>query len=472
MQFEKRAIKREKKEKKKRSLKQLLIGLAAMVVVLALVLTYPLTWLTKRGLGEAQATIVITAKGIGHGLDPKGDPFEIDEIKDSVILQEAIWDMEMSNTLNVEDVARRISIRPIVSGDVLSRLTTPPEAGSLEVQDRTIYPNQFVVSLSDEGMPSLTETKALLDAVMEAYRSHLELEYVGEEVEPGYSQDSLMLLDYPEILMALGQQADSLVRRVEGYSAVMSEFTSYEGVTFGDILARCRLLRNTQITDMQSLVRYFCLTKDKSERITYERMALERSSVTLNAAQGAAEGIADMVRIYDNSTNYVVPSSETIGSMATGGNDGAFYSELTTQLIDAKQHTIDAKYNREQILKMIEKIEGDEMLSSTEKAAMTAAIDQSVLDTLTLMQSLRAQIDRMSKEYYDTHVTGEIKISSASYRIYTEGSLITNIIAILVLVGICLILYRVAAAKSYLLDGVLVKVKAFRAKLENKSEQI
>lgn len=457
---------KEKRPKKKYGRKQALIYLAVFSIVMALILTYPMAWISQGGMGESRAAIAITAKGIGRGVDPKGNPFEINKIKEERILKEAIKAAGMDGEVSAEDVSRRLSIQPVVSGNLLSRLTTPAEAGSLVVQETMVHPSQFVLSLADEGMPSPRKTTALLNAIMETYEAYLEQEYIGDTTEPSYSQENLMMLDYPEMLEALTLQANGLVRKAEHYAGRMSTFTSQNGLAFGDMVTQCYLLRDVQIGDMKSLVSHYALVKDDEMRSIYERMSLERSAVTLNAEQGVIAGMQEAVKVYDNTTNYIITAGQGLGGVATGDNS-AFYGQLTERLIDSKRRAIEIRYGREKTLLMLAKIEGERELTDAEYTQMLQRIDQGVQDVYAQIKELRALMDSMTKEYYESDVKGGINISAAGYQVYSEGSAPVSLIAVFVMAIICIVLYRIALRNRYRLWRLLGKVKIWMQKIED-----
>ena len=164
---------------------------------------------------------------------------------------------------------------------------------------------------------------------------------------------------------------------------------------------------------MQSLVKYYQLTKDPQNRISYDQMLLRRAAVVAGKLEGAELTASDIIAVYDNNSNYIFPSGDA-GNANLQPVENQFYSDLTSTLAQKQADYIDAKYSQQDILDAIDKMKGG-MLTGDRYNEVSKQITSGTSKVIGQMEALKTKAKEMAEEYYDTNIGNKIGVGSFSY---------------------------------------------------------
>ena len=432
-----------------------------LLILLALFITYPMSWLLHGQAGTASASITFSFSGIGKGLDPKGNRFDINEIKRESVLDAAIQKAGFQDRLTGKELSANLTITPVVSRNALTEIIKLSNVtGKTEtVAENIVYPSQYVIGLKDMGLPSILEQKKLLQSILEAYQEYLKKSYLLDvETEPAYSQQQIMQLDYPDMASVLYREADTLVRYASTFMTNTERFVSQEkGLAFSDLYEQSITIRDTDINNIRNVVDYFVLTRDISQRIKYEETLLKRANLSVSKANGRQWTLSDITTMYDNSDNYVMASGD-MNATQFSSQSNEYYDQLTNQLMESKAGVINAKYDVLEIQKRITKLQAADLGSFEyqNKIAETMADVESASKRLT---SIRTQIRTLAEEYYDLNIGSKITVSKVGYRFHAFGNPLLNLALLLALVALAILLNRWVREKGYLQYLKLIKEK-------------
>jgi hypothetical protein len=399
-----------------------------LILIIAILFTYGWPWAVSRQVGSTNADITIAFKGAGSGLDPQGNRFNINELKNDDILKKAIDDSGLTETLTVDELKRRLFILPQAELDTLKELLTLTSINgkTQDIKERIIYPTTFTVGIKDMDLPSLPADKALLNGILKAYDEHLKARYLSDLLsEPAYSQEEILKMDYPEMMMVLNQEAESLLLYIDSYAANEPQFVSgTTGLSFADVYQQAVLLKDTDIGTMRSLVNYYELTDDTPGRILYEQAMLKRAGVVASKLEGAQYFTYDILQIYDNNSNYIFPPGGS-GSVSLEPVENRFYGELVSTLVDKQAAYINAKYDQQDILDAIAKLQAGS-ISGDAWLQLTEEIKSGTVDALERIAELSRQTSAMAEEVYEGSIRNKIYIGPAKYSLNSNGNIIIN----------------------------------------------
>jgi len=413
------------------------------ILIIAILYTYAVPWVTTRQIGETNTNITIAFRGAGKGLDPQGNRFDINELKSDEVLEQAIKKSDLQDTVSVESLKKRIYILPQAEQDTMKELLTLTAINgkTQDVKERMIHPTSFNISLKDMGLPSYFSDKKLLDHILKAYDAQLRSKYLSDTVsEPAYTQDEILKLDYPEMMMVLNQEAESLLLYIESYTNNEPQFSSEKtGLSFADVYEQAVLIKDTDIASMRSLVNYYGLTEDAQSRILYEDTMLKRARVVSNKLLGAQFTTADIIRIYDNNSNYIFASGDA-GSANLEPLENQFYGELMGALVDKQTAYINAKYNQQDIQRAIAKLQAGS-LSGDAYLNLTIEIKAGTQKAMDRIETLREQTQEMAAEVYKTNIRNKIAMSGTTYAPHSNGNILINFVIIAVIFALLRMLY-------------------------------
>lgn len=412
----------------KKSLKKPLI----ILLVIAVLYTYALPWAITQQFAHTKTDITIAFEGVGKGLDPQGNRFDINEMKSDKILKKAIEKSGLAEKVSAAELQRKLFILPMAEHDTLRELLTLTTINgkSQEIKERMVYPTSFTIGLIDTGFPSYFSDKKLLQTILSLYKEQLKSKYLADILsEPAYTTDEILKMDYPEMMKVLEQEAESLLLYIDSYADNEPQFRSQEtGLTFKDVKQQATLLKDTDISMMRSLVDFYELTEDAQSRILYEETMLKRAGVVASKLQGAELTTADILQIYDNNSNYIFASGDT-GSVNLTPLENQFYGDLIQALVNKQTSYINAKYNQQDIQRAIAKLQAG-TITGAAYVTLTDEIKSGTRKALDRIEVLRKQTQGMAGEFYDSSIGNKIGMSGTSYDVKSNGNILINFVAL------------------------------------------
>lgn len=394
-----------------------------VLIVLALLLSYAVPYALTGQFGTSWARISLSFDGIGEGLDPKGNPFDINDIKSDVVLKGAIEKAGLTDSLSASRLRSLIAIVPQVSSGALAQLTTlgSTSTKTLSVSEKVVHPSQFTIQLKDKGMPSLFSDKALLNAILSSYNEYLKAKYLMDaQEEQYYTKEEILALDYPEMVDILDQQAAALTRFVNGFVRNAPKFVGKEsGLSFSDLYEQSVAIEEMDISGLSGIVDHLMLTRDAQRRTNYEESLLKRANLSLQKAAGRQTNLETILNMYNNTENYAFIWQNT-SEMEERGGDDPYYNSLINQTVSSKSATINARYNRDEIQKDIDKL-ANSTLTEAAYQERRAQVEKEAAGIYDKMEALRTQVRVLADENYEENIAAKTSMTMASYDLNSSG---------------------------------------------------
>jgi len=434
-----------------------------LLLIVVLCATYIIPYARTLQAGSGVTSLSISFKGAGNGLDPQGNRFDINEIKSEAVLEKAIKKAGLEGKLTAAELRNQIYILPQAPSDTLKDLLTLTSINgkTQDISQQMVYPTSFTVGLWDNGLPSVISTQRLLKEITKAYQSHLKSKYLADvSAEPAYGQKEILAMDYPEMTKVLGQEAESLLRYVNMYEREDPRFVSETtGMSFGDLSEKARILKNNDVANLKSLVSYFSLTREPENRVQYEQTLLKRAAVISAKLGGAKATASEIVAIYDNNSNYVFASPDT-GSVDVTPLENRFFNDLMQSLVDKQTAYIGAKYEEQDILRAMEKLQALQ-IDPAQYEKTGKRVEAGTKQALTDMAALKKTAKTMAAENYEKNIGSKVQIGGISYAFNIHGNPVAMYVLFLavVLLGRLLMLYFAKEENKLSLPGLLQSAK-------------
>ena len=277
-------------------------------------------------------------------LAPDGKPLDVNYIKSSYILQNAIKKTQLSEKLPISALERNISIEELLSEDTRQKLevvekvineTSKDYEEVLNVDYK--YEGKYIITLSN-GFSTDPEAKkktylegsemtSLLNNIAEAYSEYFYDTYMDLTL-PDNTLDSIRSTDLDYI-----ERLDEIVTLLNSLSAyctddVKEQYLNYrskiDGLSFADINDCIRLVRDIDVDYLYAYVFYNSITKDKKSMVTKYNYQLKNAERELEVILGNIKNNEDLIAEYKNKkieVSMVGQASQTSSTVTDYYND-------------------------------------------------------------------------------------------------------------------------------------------------------
>ena len=267
--------------------KYLALWLAVAIIagILGVVLSAVKTFSAKN---PARALVSFTYPNIEKGLDPAGRKFEIESMKNPVVIERTLTEMEI-DLKKVEDVRSNITFGYNLPEDAYDKLTAYNSVmekatnGSLSAAqamlDTKYYPTQFTVyfDFGAAGFDRKTGVE-VLNNLLENYRDYFYEQY-GYNQPLGAAVNAAEYEDYD-----YAQQVDLFrdsIRQVRSYLNSLSKDdnttfrSSITGYSFKDLSEYAKTISSIDLDRISSYISVNNVTKDKDAALSYYDYRIE-----------------------------------------------------------------------------------------------------------------------------------------------------------------------------------------------------
>ncbi len=386
--------------------------------------------------------ISINFDGADSGQNPDGTAFDIDELRSTVVINKAIKELGLNDEISVEDLRKRIDIRPIIPNDIAEIIESRRKSG----EEYTYYPSDYIVYFKSYAKLGLSDddAKVALEVFIDEYAKYFYDTY-SENVMLGDAIGSLNYdeYDYWEISSIIHKQIDIIEEYLKVKIIDSKEFRSTTtNMSFADINELATLIKDIDLSRFDSIVKVYKITKDKDALVINYKYTIEQNELEKKKKRSESQVAIDMMKKYDNKTdNLVIPnvSGENLEIKAGQSYYDALAKRATESAVEAENKVHDIDYIEEQI----QNLDSDDMTNELKAEAIVKADD--ILAKITLkIDNLMSLIDKTSNDYFNMKMSNSImKISPA--QVYSKVNVLLNTVIGIVLglmLGIFIVLFR------------------------------
>lgn len=318
-----------------------------------------------RNKAPFRALISFNYNGIEKGLDPAGNTFDINSVKNVQVISEAL----IENDVDIEQadaVRNAITFEGVIPPDIIDRITTyqsvyeKAQNGNLPAAqamlDVTYYPTQFKVKF-DYGATEIPREKAVqvFNTMLDNYRDYFFDQYgYNKSLGQALSAVSYMDYDYSEAVDLFRVNLNSLDSYVSALARTdSSHFRSKEtgiageegltGYTFDDISQSIDALKKIDLARISSYVTVNNVTRDKTATIAYYQYNIDELTRQKNAYTERLANLKAAIDSYKKDTVLVMNSLDgTTNQQLTQSSEQydilvERYDDVATSLANVKQ---------------------------------------------------------------------------------------------------------------------------------------
>lgn len=446
-------------KKKKRLYGYLLVFAACVGVCLGLIVAGVQYLLGNSSY--ARAVISFQYEGIEDGLDPNGAAFDINKIKAPVVIEDALNTLGITD-ISAEDIRKNIVIEGVIPEDAVERITVIKEmaledASNYEkILDVSYFPSQYVIYLYKDSFMSGTDTTAILNAILESYRTYFMDTYANTEVLTVTSNlIDYKEYDYAEAIDMLESQMEIMIDYVAERREQASDFrSSNTGLSFGDIETSLRTVEEIDLSNLVSYVENTTLSKDKVRMKEYYEYKIRKYNMKLSELQVQLTTVQNTIDTYAKDPVVIVSSQESTQEL-TQTNE--YYDKLIEQKLSLNKQIAATNTELNEAYELLNSLNSSTRKNSQEEYDYADAMLEKVASTLAEWVTLT---ENTTEEYYSTTLFSNAYKIAVPAKYQANGGIVQMAKYVIVCAAIMVFLVLVL----WCLDGLRAELMAMREK--------
>lgn len=448
--------------KRRRLYLYLLVIAACMGIVIGLLMVIAGQLAGKSSY--AQAVLTFQYEGIEDGLDPNGASFDINKLKSPTVIEAALADLDIGG-ISVETVRRSIVIEGVIPEDAVERITVINEMALKDatqyekILDVSYFPAQYVITLYQVKGVSKSETRDILNAVLDSYKKYFLDTYANTEVLTVTGNlIEYKDYDYTEAVDLLQSQMDIMMSYVEERQEQSPEFRSVNtGLSFGDIVTSLETIENVDMSNLSSYIETNTLTKDKERLVEYYAYRIKKYNMDLTTLQQQLATTQQTIDSYIKDPVVIVSSQESTQEI-TQGND--YYDQLIARKLSLSDQIskINAEIN-DMYTQFNTIIESSRQSTQNEYDKADEMLD----NLITKIAEWTKLIEDTTDEYYTTTLFSNAVKIAVPAQYHAAGGMMQ--VAKKILIGVAAMVMLVLIV--WCVDGLRIELADIRRKNRN-----
>lgn len=449
---------------RRRRLYRYLVAIAVCMGLLAAFLITGVGQIVGNG-SYAQSVITLQYEGIESGLDPNGAAFDINKLKSPVVIEDALTGLGITD-ISTEEIRKNIEIEGVIPEDAVERITVinqmaQEDAANYEkILDVEYFPSQYVVSLNQGRGMSASETREILNAVLESYRTWFLDTYANTAVLTVTGnliryQD----YDYAESIDMLQAQIDMMQDYVTERRDQAPDFRSAgTGLSFGDIVTALETIESIDMANLSSYIENNVLTKDRQRQIEYYNYKIKNYTMELSEVQTQLSTVQSTLDTYVKDPVVIVSSQETTQEIT---QTSEYYDSLVQEKIRLSKQIAETNTKLNETYTLLDTV----TLSNRKNVQSEYDKADEMLEHLTeTISEWTELIEETTEEYYTTTLfSNAVKIAvPAQYKAAGGMAAVVKRIALCVAAAVGVVIVIWCA------DGVRMEVAVMRKKEKQK----
>lgn len=353
-----------------------------------------------------QSLISFTYDGIEKGLDPNGNTFDVNTIKNPDVIEAALTELGMDIKLT-ESIRQGIRIQGIIPNDAIDRLTAYKsiyengQTGNIQAAqamlDTTYYPTQYTVTFDYAGTGlKKAEAVDVNNMILEKYSDYFYEKYgYNEALGASVTSINYQDYDYSEAIDLFSSTLDTLSSYVRQLSNEDdTRFRSSLGYTFDDLYQAVNTVKSIDLDMISSKVTVNNLTRDKEQTLNYYTYRIEELERQKTQYTESLNSVVESISGYEKDTLLVMQSSD--GQNTEISQTSKEYDDLIERKIQISGDLAKVNHDIAFYTSRKEKLEKGPVGSEE----MMVGLDEDFENLNTKVQKLVEDIRTTSDEYY------------------------------------------------------------------------
>ena len=252
------------------------------------------SFISSRQTYRAQTMIEYTNDQAENGLYPSGDEINVQEIRSSSVISNALNSLGMS--ASVDSVRGRVSI----AENLTDEQKAIQEVKWANGESYTLFPTQYIISYTTTAQESSTDARRVLEAIVDSYVQLYSEKYVSISKVPN-SVESLKNLNYDYIEWA--EVIDDFIKQDRDYLQRMKNMrteyrSSTTGYSFQDLYNEYNLIYTVYLPSLYSMILNYHVTNDKDLLTARYQYRINQNNLNIKNYTEALTLVMEMINSY------------------------------------------------------------------------------------------------------------------------------------------------------------------------------
>jgi len=402
---------------------------------------------------NASVTIQFTYDGAAKNLTPTGEKFSINGVTSDKVLEDALTSVGFSGKYTADSIRQSIVVNGQYPADVIDKIKGYNSlynfSGSTTVTLENYFPTSYKVTLYDDFDPKVSNSdmERIIQAIGQTYKDYFISNYI-------YAYDSSSLnsifvnenYDFAYRVKIIKLR----IQELKDYASEMYEknaaFRS-KGLSFSDIVVKCKNLENDSISNIEAAVMTDVLTVSAARlrnQYEYEIKILENEKTYKNSNLESIDGLLETYQLD--------------GIMFFGSGDAVVKVERNSKdtyekLIKLKKELAERIVEIDSEIQKYKTYINDMNSASSATESMKTLINNQISDAFTRFAEIEELFDGMVSDYNGTLVAEETvnleKNRFVSGKLFSSGFIVT---AIKCAGPLCIIVMIICAFHAFLVE--------------------
>ena len=272
---------------------------------------------------RAQVMIEFTNSGAADGLYPSGDKIDVEEIRSSSVIWNALDSINRNDSVDV--IRRKTTISPVISEQDSAIQAAKWEDG-LEYD---FFPTQYIITYESDNAESASEARRILEAIIDSFIETFSSKYMSENEIPN-SVESLRNLNYDYLEWA--EILNNFVNTDINYLVTMKDAepsfrSAQSGYSFRDLLNEYNLISTIYLPSLYAIILENHVSSDPELLIDRYKYRKDQNDLSIKNYEEALAVVESLLQNYSEknqqSINYFWGGGESTDSetsQAIGNN--------------------------------------------------------------------------------------------------------------------------------------------------------
>lgn len=392
-----------------------------------------------RGLfGEgsyARAVVSFSFDGIDEGLDPNGGIFDVNKIKSTLVIDNALADLGWTDQ-DVEEIRANLKLEGVIPDSVKQQIavinTVAEDAAEYytNIEDLDYFPSRYTVTLQRCKGMSGSDTSELLNAILLSYKeffmdSYADMSVLGTAV----SVLNVESYDYLQAADMIENGIDTMEAYVTAKQEQAPDFRANStGLSFSDLANSIDAVRQLDLNNFISFVQSNNLTKDAGVQVDYYSYQIRQYNLEIQELQSQLADVERTIQAYEKDPVIVMSNQDSVTETS---QKNEYYDRLLANKLELNRKISVLNTSMNRAYEIMLSINNNTVTASEEDYNYANDLLQGLLATVDTWSGL---VQKTAAEYYET------KLYASAYRIaipaqYTSAGGVGDLIKAMLLGG-------------------------------------
>ncbi|MDE6672753.1 MAG: lipopolysaccharide biosynthesis protein [Ruminococcus sp.] len=304
-----------------------------------------------------RALVSFTFDGIEKGLDPAGQDFNKEMIRNPIVIERALTSLDMPLD-QLDNIRNSITITGQIPADAMDKILTyknvyeNANSNNLQAAQAMLsvpyFATEYVVTFNYSGT-SLGRNNAVevINTILEEFKSYF-FDIYGYNESLGNSVSALDIssYDYSEAIEVLDNSLDTMSKYLKQLSKDdKTRFrSSVTGYTFDDLYEAIETIRSIDLDKVSSYVNVNNLTKDRDSSIAYYEYRINTLTRRKTSIEEQLVSVRDSIRSYEKD-QIIIFGNGTDGTDTQSTQTSQQYDDMIAQKLELTNDLATTKQN-------------------------------------------------------------------------------------------------------------------------------